>query len=59
MNKNELNKKTFDIMWTYVITTYLVFWFMVLGICGSASMLFHASPFVMSMVTYNCAFYNV
>lgn len=55
MNKNEFNKKTFDIMWTYVITTYLVFWFMVLGICGSASMVFHASPFVMRILSNICA----
>lgn len=55
MNKNVFNKKTFDIMWTYVITTYMVFWFMVLGICGTASMIFHASPFVMRILSNVCA----
>lgn len=39
----------------YVITTYLVFWMMVLGICGSASMIFHASPFIMRVLSNVCA----
>ena len=39
----------------YVITTYLVFWVMVLGICGSASMVFHASPFIMRVLSNVCA----
>lgn len=39
----------------YVITTYLVFWTMVLGICGTASMVFHASPFVMRILSNICA----
>lgn len=55
MNKGKLNKKPFDIMWTYVITTYLVFWLMVLGICGTAAMVFHASPFVMRILSNICA----
>lgn len=39
----------------YVVTTYLVFWAMVLGICGSASMVFHASPLVMRVLSNVCA----
>ena len=39
----------------YIITTYLVFWMMVLGICGSASMVFHASPFIMRVLSNVCA----
>lgn len=39
----------------YVITTYLVFWVMVLGICGMASMVFHAPPLVMRILSNICA----
>lgn len=39
----------------YVVITYLVFWAMVLGICGSASMVFHASPLVMRVLSNVCA----
>jgi len=39
----------------YVVASYLVFWVMVLGICGSASMVFHASAFVMRILSNICA----
>ena len=39
----------------YVITAYLVFWFMVLGICGTASMVFHCPPVVMRILSNVCA----
>lgn len=39
----------------YVIAAYLVFWFMVLGLCGSASMLFHCPPVVMRILSNVCA----
>ncbi len=39
----------------YVILSYLVFWFMVLGICGTASMVFHCPPFVMRILSNVCA----
>lgn len=39
----------------YVVLTYLVFWFMVLGICGSASMIFHCPPVVMRILSNVCA----
>lgn len=40
---------------SYVITTYLVFGLMVLGICGGASMIFHAPPLVMRILSNICA----
>ena len=39
----------------YVIFSYLAFWFMVLGICGTASMVFGASPVVMRILSNVCA----
>lgn len=39
----------------YIIVSYLVFWGMVLGICGTASMVFHCSPFVMRAISNVCA----
>lgn len=39
----------------YVITVYLVFWTMVLGMCGSASMIFHAPPVIMRILSNVCA----
>lgn len=41
--------------WKYVISTYIVFTMMVLGICGVASMVFHASPMVMRILSNVCA----
>lgn len=42
-------------MWRYVIFTYLLFWVMVLGICGTASMAFHASNLTMRWLANLCA----
>lgn len=39
----------------YVIATYITFWLMVLVICGGASMLFHASPLIMRILSNVCA----
>ena len=39
----------------YVVISYLVFWFMVLGICGTASMVFHCSPVIMRILSNICA----
>lgn len=39
----------------YVILSYIVFWFMVLGICGTASMVFHCPPLVMRILSNICA----
>ena len=39
----------------YVALSYIVFWFMVLGLCGTASMVFHCSPVVMRVLSNVCA----
>ena len=39
----------------YVGLSYLVFWFMVLGLCGTASMVFHCPPVVMRILSNICA----
>lgn len=39
----------------YVIASYLTFWCMVMGICGTASMVFHASPLIMRILSNVCA----
>lgn len=39
----------------YLLATYLTFWLMVLGICGTASMVFHAPPIVMRILANVCA----
>lgn len=39
----------------YVILSYFVFWLMVLGICGTASMVFGAPPVVMRILSNICA----
>lgn len=47
--------KRLDNCYKYVITTYITFWLMVLVICGGASMVFHASPVVMRILSNVCA----
>lgn len=44
-----------DMMWKYVIFAYLLFWIMVVGICGTASMVFHASGLTMRWLADLCA----
>lgn len=39
----------------YIVWSYMVFWVMVLGICGTASMVFHCSPTVMRILSNVCA----
>lgn len=47
--------KTMDIMWKYVVFTYLLFWFMVLGIGGAAIFVFEVSPLTMKWITTLCS----
>ena len=39
----------------YVVWSYLVFWVMVLGLCGTASIVFHCSPTVVRILSNVCA----
>ena len=59
MTQNELAVKkrngNLDVMWKYVICAYMLFWIMVLGICGTASMVFHASGLTMRWLANLCA----
>ncbi|AHF06026.1 CPBP family intramembrane glutamic endopeptidase [Desulfitobacterium metallireducens] len=47
--------KKIDKMWKYVIYTYLLFWFMVLGIGGIAIFMLNASDFSMRWVITLCS----
>lgn len=42
-------------MWKYILFTYLLFWFMVLGVCGAAVMLFGASDATMRWLVSLCS----
>ena len=47
--------KKLDIVWKYVIYTYLLFWFMVLGLGGMANLVFDASPLEMKGIITVCS----
>lgn len=47
--------KNIDMMWKYVIFAYLLFWFMVMALGGSAAMVFNAPPLIQRIVQAFCA----
>jgi uncharacterized protein len=55
MSIKEIKKQKMDVMWKYVILSYLLFWFMVMALGGSAAMIFNAPPVVQRTVEAFCA----
>lgn len=55
MVANEIKTQRMDVMWKYVILSYLLFWFMVMALGGSAAMVFNAPPLVQRIVEAFCA----
>jgi len=55
MVTNEIKTQQIEVMWKYVILSYLLFWFMVMALGGSAAMVFNAPPLVQRIVEAFCA----
>ncbi len=50
-----MKKTAVPMMWQYVIYSYLLFWVMIIGLGGAASMIFQAPPAVMNAITVLCS----
>jgi hypothetical protein len=47
--------KKMDKMWQYIVFTYLLFWFMILGLGGFVIFVFDASPLIMRFIITLCS----
>ncbi|MDX9952796.1 MAG: hypothetical protein RBT75_01815 [Anaerolineae bacterium] len=55
MVTNDIKTQKMDVMWKYVILSYVLFWFMVMTLGGSAAMVFNAPPLIQRIVEAFCA----
>jgi uncharacterized protein len=55
MITKNIKTQKMDVMWKYVILSYLLFWFMVMALGGSAAMVFNAPPLIQRTVEAFCA----
>ena len=50
-----MKEKKISNIWCFIFVSYILFGILVLGLCGTASMVFHASPLTMRILSDVCA----
>ena len=55
MVTKDIKTQKMDVMWKYVILSYVLFWLMVMVLGGSAAMVFNAPPLIQRTVEAFCA----